>query len=55
MRRPSERFSTTTPLVKPGHVAPDLEAVVRSEPEYEIVRKREGEAAAVARETDPRT
>jgi len=49
------RAEPTHFVVKPGHVAPDVEDVVRSEPEYEIVRKREGEAAALARETDPRS
>jgi len=50
----SVRSEPTHFFVKPGHVAPDVEDVVRSEPEYEIVRKREGEAATLARETDPR-
>lgn len=49
------RSEPTQFVVKPGHVAPDVEDVVRSEPGYEIVRKREGEAATVARETDPRS
>ena len=49
------RAEPTQFVVKPGHVVPDVEDVVRSEPGYEIVRKREGEAAAVARETDPRS
>jgi hypothetical protein len=48
------RSEPTQFVVRPGHVAPDVEDVVHSEPEYEIVRKREGEAADVARETDPR-
>ena len=48
------RSEPTQFVVKPGHVAPDVEDVVRSEPEYEIVRKRDSEAAALARETDPR-
>lgn len=49
------RSEPTQFVVKPGHVAPDVEDVVRSEPGYEIVRKREGKAATVARETDPRS
>jgi len=49
------RSEATHFFVKPGHVAPDVEDVVRSDPEYEIVRKREGEAAALARATDPRS
>jgi hypothetical protein len=48
------RAEATHFVVKPGHLAPDVEDVVRAEPGYEIVRKREGEAAVLARETDPR-
>jgi len=49
------RADPTQFVVKPGHVAPDVEDVVRAEPEYRIVRKRDEDAAAIARETDPRS
>jgi hypothetical protein len=42
-------------LVAPGHEIPELEEVVHAQPEYEIVRKREGTPADVAEETDPRS
>jgi hypothetical protein len=41
-------------VVIPGHVVPDVEEVVAAEPGFEIVRKREGEPAELARKTDPR-
>jgi hypothetical protein len=48
------RADPTHFVVKPGHVAPDVEEVVGAADTYEIVRKREGGPADLARETDPR-
>ena len=42
-------------LVKPGHQKPDIEEVVSEAPGYYVVRKRSGEPARVAVETDPRS
>ncbi len=39
--------------VVPGHVAPDVEDVVGEGPDYEIVRKREGDPRRIAEATDP--
>jgi hypothetical protein len=41
-------------LVFPGHVIPDVEDLVDRTGSYEVVRKREGEPAQIAEETDPR-
>jgi hypothetical protein len=41
--------------VVPGHVAPDIETVIRRFPTYHVVEKREPDAQEVARDTDPRT
>lgn len=41
-------------IVVPGHEAADVETIVERRDGYDIVRKREGEPAQVARETDPR-
>ena len=40
--------------VIPGHVAPDVEDVVRRGAGYEVVRKCEGKPARLAEATDPR-
>jgi hypothetical protein len=48
------RADPTHFVVKPGHVAPDVEDVVYASEGYQVVRKREGEAARVACESDPR-
>jgi hypothetical protein len=48
------RSEATHFVVKPGHVVPDVEEVVERGAGYEIVRKREGGAADIARKTDPR-
>jgi hypothetical protein len=48
------RADPTHFVVKPGHMAPDVEDVVYAGAGYEVVRKREGEAAELARESDPR-
>ena len=42
-------------ILVPGHGLPDFESVVGSGEGYEIVEKREGTAARVAVETDPRS
>ena len=41
-------------LVIPGHEIADVEEIVASGDGFDIVRKREGAPAAVARATDPR-
>lgn len=42
-------------IIVPGHELPEFESVVESRDAYEIVEKREGTAASVAEETDPRS
>jgi hypothetical protein len=42
-------------VVAPGHEIPDFETVIERNPAYEVVRKREGTAARVAEQTDPRS
>ena len=42
-------------IIVPGHALPEFEAVVESREGYEVVQKREGTAAALAEETDPRS
>jgi hypothetical protein len=37
-----------------GHEKPDVEEVVEQQPNYDVVRKKEGPAAEMARELDPR-
>ena len=49
------RAEPTQFVVVPGHIRPDVEAVVYAEEGYEVVRKYEAEAAERARETDPRS
>jgi hypothetical protein len=41
-------------LVRPGHVVPEVEDVVRSEPGFLVIRKHE-EVADIVRATDPRS
>jgi hypothetical protein len=41
--------------VVPGHEQPEIETVVERHPAYLVVEKREEDAQAVARETDPRS
>jgi len=48
------RAEATTFAVVPGHEVPQVEAVVARRDGYLIVQKRDGLAADVARETDPR-
>lgn len=42
-------------LIVPGHELPEFESVVENRAGYEVVEKREGDAAALAEETDPRS
>ncbi len=50
------RLEPTLFLVKPGHEKPAVEDVVdQSAPTYRVVRKHPGDAAQVAKETDPRS
>jgi hypothetical protein len=42
-------------FIKPGHDKPDVEAVVDRADSYEVVRKRAGDPAQLAGETDPRS
>ena len=48
------RSEPTDFVVTPGHVVHDVDELIFSGDGFEVVRKREGEAAEVARETDPR-
>jgi hypothetical protein len=48
------RASATHFIVRPGHVAPDIERVVVENDRFAVVEKNLGEPAEVARETDPR-
>jgi hypothetical protein len=49
------RADPTLFAVHAGHVQPEVEDLVDRRGEYDVVRKREGEPAEVARETDPRS
>ena len=49
------RADPTHFAVASGHEDPDVEEVVEKRKGYDVVRKREGVPAAVARKTDPRT
>jgi hypothetical protein len=42
-------------IVVPGHELSDYESIVESADGYEVVRKRDGTAARLAEETDPRS
>lgn len=42
-------------VIIPGHELLEFESVVESHDAYDVVRKREGAAAELARETDPRS
>ena len=48
------RADPTHFVVKPGHVAPDVEDVVYENERYQVVRKRPGGPAELASEHDPR-
>lgn len=49
------RTDPTHFLVVPGHEIVDVEEVVERHPAFFVVRKVAGEAAQLARETDPRS
>jgi hypothetical protein len=49
------RQDSTLFFVRPGHEAPDVEAVVEHGAGWDVVRKKAGEPAELARELDPRT
>ena len=49
VRSESELF-----FVVPGHELPSTEDVVEETPRYNVVRKHDGDPAAIARATDPR-
>lgn len=42
-------------VIASGHEIPDVETVVEQTERYDVVQKREGEAAELSRETDPRS
>ena len=42
-------------IVRPGHVVPDVEDVVEAREEYQVVRKRPGGPAELARSLDARS
>jgi hypothetical protein len=48
------RSDATLFFTLPGHERAEVEAVVEQSNGYLVVRKHEGEAARIARETDPR-
>jgi hypothetical protein len=48
------RGESTLFFVCSGHVKPDVEYVVEQHSDYDVVRKKEGPAAEMARELDPR-
>jgi hypothetical protein len=48
------RAEPTRFFVVPGHERPEIESVVERHGAYLVVEKREEDAEAVARETDPR-
>jgi hypothetical protein len=48
------RQDSTLFFVSIGHEKPDVESVVEQNEEYDVVRKKEGPAAELARELDPR-
>jgi len=49
------RSEPTLFLIKPGHEHTDLEEVVEEHDGYHVVRKRDSDAARVARDLDPRS
>jgi hypothetical protein len=42
-------------VIARGHEIPDVETVIEEADGYDVVRKNEGEAAELSRETDPRS
>ena len=49
------RSDATTFAVVPGHEIPEVEEVVERGDGYDVVRKRSGEPAAIAKHTDERS
>jgi hypothetical protein len=49
------RGTPTLFLIRPGHEHADLEVVVEEHDGYHVVRKRDPDAAQVARDLDPRS
>jgi hypothetical protein len=49
------RSASTLFLIKPGHEHADLEEVVEEHEGFHVVRKRDPDAARVARDLDPRS
>jgi hypothetical protein len=49
------RSDSTLFIIRPGHEIPDVEEVVEEHDGFHVVRKVEGDAAKLARETDPRS
>ena len=49
------RAESTLFFVRPGHELPDVEDVVEQRGEYDVVRKKPGPAADLARELDERS
>jgi len=48
------RADPTLFIIRPGHEIPDVEEVAERTDAFHVVKKVEGEAAKLARETDPR-
>jgi AraC-like DNA-binding protein len=49
------RTEATHFAVFPGHEIADVEEIVERRKGYDVIRKREGQPAKVARETDPKS
>ena len=49
------RADSTLFVIRPGHEIPDVEDVVERHDSFDVVRKRSGGPAELARETDPRS
>jgi hypothetical protein len=49
------RSEPTLFIIRPGHESSNVEEVVERTDEFHVVKKVEGDAAEVARETDPRS
>lgn len=49
------RSEPTLFIIRPGHEIPDVEDVVERHDAFHVVKKVEGDAAEVARETDARS
>jgi hypothetical protein len=49
------RAEPTRFLVRPGHVAPDIEVVIKEDERHAVVEKRDPEAVEIAERFDPRS